>query len=145
MAEIPIHAGTPVLVDTSVVIDVMTQDAEWRRWSEHALRTAAAAGPTVINQIVYAELAARFERDTDLDDLLTDAGIGRDRLPWSAAFLAGQAHQIYRKRGGERRATLPDFFIGAHAAVRRYRLLTRDARRYRTYFPSVDLICPDSD
>lgn len=145
MSDIPLHAGIPTLVDTSVIIDVMTQDAEWRLWSENALRKAATAGSTVINQVVYAELAVRFERETELDDLLIDAGIGRDRLPWSAAFLAGQAHQIYRKRGGERRATLPDFFIGAHAAVRRYRLLTRDARRYRTYFPSVDLICPDSD
>jgi predicted nucleic acid-binding protein len=145
MSDIPLYAGIPTLVDTNVIIDVMTQDAEWHLWSENALRRAAAAGSTVINQIVYAELAPRFERETELDDLLIDAGIGRDRLPWPAAFLAGQAHQLYRKRGGERRATLPDFFIGAHAAVRRYALLTRDARLYRTYFPSVDLICPDSD
>lgn len=144
MTGLHLYAGIPILVDTSVIIDVMTQGAEWRDWSEKALAEAAATGPTVINQIIYAEVAVRFEREIELDDLLTQAGIGRDRIPWSAAFLAGQAHQVYRKRGGERRATLPDFFIGAHAAVRQYRLLTRDARRQSTYFPTVNLICPPS-
>lgn len=144
MTEFPLYAGVPILVDTSVIVDVMSQDAEWRDWSEKALKGAAAMGSTVINQIIYAELAARFEREVELDNLLNDAGIGRDRLPWSAAFLAGQAHQIYRRRGGDRRATLPDFFIGAHAAVRQYRLLTRDPRRQRTYFPTLNLICPPS-
>lgn len=144
MTEFPQYAGVPILVDTSVIIDVMSQDAEWRNWSERALREAAASGATVINQIVYAEVAARFEREIELDDLLDEVGIGRDRLPWSAAFLAAQAHQLYRRRGGDRRSTLPDFFIGAHAAVRQYRLLTRDPRRQRTYFPTVKLICPPS-
>jgi len=144
MMEFPLYAGIPILVDTSVIVDVMSQDTEWRNWSETALREAAASGATVINQIVYAEVAARFEREIELDDILNEAGIGRDRLPWSAAFLAARAHQLYRKRGGDRRSTLPDFFIGAHAAVRRYRLLTRDPRRQRSYFPTVKLICPPS-
>lgn len=137
-------AGVPTLVDTSVLVDVMTQNAEWSDWSRRALAEAAATGPVVINPIIFAEIAVRFDREIDLDETLQDAGIGRDPLPWSAAFLAGQAHQVYRRRGGARLATLPDFFIGAHAAVRRYRLLTRDPRPQRTYFPTVTLICPPS-
>ena len=136
---------TPVLIDTNVVIDIVGEDPVWRDWSEHALADALLSAPTIVNPIVYAELAARFDRVEDIDGLLRKLGLQREDLPWPAAFLAGRAHVEYRGRGGERRSPLPDFFIGAHAAVRRYTLLTRDARRYRTYFPSVNLICPDSD
>ncbi|MDZ4059885.1 type II toxin-antitoxin system VapC family toxin [Brevundimonas sp.] len=136
---------TPVLVDSNVIFDVLKPGSEWQAWSESALSRAASRGPVLVNPMVYAEISARFERASEVDHLLEQVGLGRDELPWSAAFLAGRAYQAYRKRGGERRSPLPDFFIGAHAVVRRYTLLTRDARRYRTYFPSVDLICPDSD
>lgn len=143
VTEPPFPEGASILVDTSVLVDVVTGDADWRHWSEPALRRAADKGPTLINQIVYAELSARFARQTELDNLLTDVGISREHLPWPAAFLAAHAHQRYRRRGGKKLATLPDFFIGAHAAVRRYPLLTRDPKRQRTYFPTVSLICPD--
>lgn len=136
---------TPVLIDTNVVIDIVGEDPVWRDWSEYALAEALLSAPTIVNPIVYAELAARYDRVEDIDGLLRRLGLQREDLPWPAAFLAGRAHLEYRSRGGDRRTPLPDFFIGAHAAVRRYRLLTRDARRYRTYFPTVDLICPDSD
>ena len=136
---------TPVLIDTNVVIDIVGEDPVWRDWSEYALADALMSAPTIVNPIVYAELAARYDRVEDIDGLLRRLGLQREDLPWPAAFLAGRAHLEYRARGGDRRTPLPDFFIGAHAAVRRYRLLTRDARRYRTYFPSVDLICPNSD
>lgn len=136
---------TPVLIDSNVIFEIFGESPEWRDWSELALEQAAANGPVLVNPIIYAEISARFERAEEVDRLLEDAGLDREDLPWGAAFLAGRAHQAYRRRGGERRSPLPDFFIGAHAAVRRYTLLTRDARRYRTYFPGVDLICPDSD
>lgn len=95
--------------------------------------------------MVYAEISAGYEKASDVDAILDAFALDLEDLPWSAAFLAGRAYQSYRRRGGERRSPLPDFFIGAHAAVQRYTLLTRDARRYRSYFPSVRLICPDSD
>lgn len=136
---------TPVLIDTNVVIDIVGEDPVWRDWSECALADALLSAPTIVNPVVYAELAARYDRVEDIDGLLRRLGLQREDLPWPAAFLAGRAHLDYRSRGGDRRTPLPDFFIGAHAAVRRYRLLTRDARRYRTYFPTVELICPDSE
>ncbi len=136
---------TPVLVDSNVVIDIVGNDTTWRDWSENALAEALLSAPAIINPVVYAELAARYGRIEDVDRILRTLGLQREDLPWPAAFLAGRAHQAYRRRGGSRLSPLPDFFIGAHAAVRRYALLTRDARRYRTYFPSLDLICPDDD
>ena len=135
---------TPVLVDSNVIFDILREDPEWREWSETALRRAAAEAPVLVNPIVYAEISARFDRAEEVDRLLEEGGLEREDLPWPAAFLAGRAHQAYRRRGGERRSPLPDFFIGAHAAARGYALLTRDARRYRTYFPMVELITPDA-
>ena len=105
-----------------------------------ALGTAADAGPVLINPIIHAEVSIGFDRLEDLDDAVRD--FDREPLPWEAGFLAGKAFIAYRRRGGERRSPLPDFYIGAHAAVRGHRLLTRDAARYRTYFPSVELIAP---
>lgn len=136
---------TPVLVDSNVIFDVAAPVGDWKAWSMDALAYAADRGALYINSIIYAEISAGYRHAQEVDAILDDLGLNREDVPWSAAFLAGRAYQAYRRRGGERRSPLPDFFIGAHAAVRRYALLTRDARRYRTYFPSVELICPDSD
>lgn len=130
------------LVDSSVLLDVLTDDRRWATWSSAALADAADAGTLVINPIVYAEISAGFERIEDLDDAVPESDVVREPLPWDAGFLAAKAYLAYRRRGGERRSPLPDFYIGAHAAVRGHRLLTRDAARYRTYFPSVELMTP---
>jgi hypothetical protein len=130
------------LVDSSVLLDVLTDDRRWATWSSAALADAADAGTLVIDPIVYAEISASFERIEDLDDAVPESEVAREPLPWDAGFLAAKAYLAYRKRGGERRSPLPDFYIGAHAAVRGHRLLTRDAARYRTYFPSVELMTP---
>lgn len=130
------------LVDSSVLLDVLTDDRTWSRWSASALAAAAGEGPVAINPIVYAEISAGFERIEDLDDAVPESEVAREPLPWEAGFLATKAFLAYRRRGGERRSPLPDFSIGAHAAVRGHRLLTRDTARYRTYFPSVDVIAP---
>lgn len=135
--------GRPVtLVDSSVILDVVTEDARWIEWSAAALARARDAGDLVINPIVYAEISTGFERIEDLDGAVPEAEFGREALPYEAGFLAAKAFVAYRRRGGARRSPLPDFFIGAHAAIRRYRLLTRDTARYRTYFPSVELVAP---
>jgi len=134
---------TPVLVDSNVILDIVAPLGDWKTWSMNALERAIDSGAVYINPMVYAEISAGYEKASDVDAVLDELALGLEDLPWSAAFLAGRAYQSYRKRGGDRRSPLPDFFIGAHAAVRRYTVLTRDARRYRTYFPSVELICPD--
>lgn len=131
------------LVDSNVLIDVLSGDPTWAAWSSNALRSAGAAGALVINEVVYAEVSARYsqiemlERELPTDDFL------REHTPWPAAFLAGKAFVEYKRRGGSKRSPLPDFFIGAHAAVAGLRLLTRDPGRYRTYFPKVELIAPE--
>jgi len=132
----------PTLVDSSILLDVFTEDPSWLAWSAEALEDAADAGALAINPIIYAEVSARFESIEELDDALPASEFAREQLPYEAGFLAAKAFVAYRKRGGERRSPLPDFYIGAHAAVSGYRLLTRDAARYRTYFPSVKLIAP---
>ncbi len=114
----------------------------WGRWSADSLAEAADHGILVINPLIYAEVSPRFTRMEDLDEALDDAGFRRDPLPWPAAFLAAKAHHIYRKRVGTRVSTLPDFVIGAHAAVAGMRLLTRDASPYRTAFPSLMVLSP---
>ncbi|CAN5309665.1 type II toxin-antitoxin system VapC family toxin [soil metagenome] len=129
-------------MDTSVVLDVVTADATWAEWSSAALAQARDEGRLVINPLVYAEVSTGFERIEDLDDAVPASDFERQSLPYEAGFLAAKAFLDYRKRGGQRRSPLPDFYIGAHAAVLRYRLLTRDVRRYRTYFPSIELIAP---
>jgi len=130
------------LVDSNVLLDVITEDPEWLDVSAAALARAADTSPLVINPIVYAEVAARFERIEDLEDALPRDYYERRPLPWEAAFLAGQCFVKYRRRGGSRRSPLPDFYIGAHATVDGLTLLTRDARRYRTYFPALRIIAP---
>lgn len=135
-------AGT--LVDTNVIIDVVTGDARWGAWSEDALARAADAGELAINPIIYSELAAGFGRIEDLDAAVPAEIYRRDDLPWPAGFLASRAFvQHLQRRGRRGRAPLPDFLIGAHAAVSGMRLLTRDPQPYRTHFPGVLLLCPD--
>ena len=142
-ARTDVTAGrAATLVDSSVLLDVLTEDAAWAQWSGDALAQARDGGRLVINPIVYAEVSTGFGRIEDLDDAVPAGDFEREPLPFEAGFVAGKAFLTYRKRGGQRRSPLPDFYIGAHAAVRRYRLLTRDAARYRTYFPSVELIAP---
>ncbi|MGA9522143.1 MAG: type II toxin-antitoxin system VapC family toxin [Myxococcaceae bacterium] len=132
----------PVLVDSSVILDVATDDPDWGPWSSDALARCADETSLVINPIIYAEVSVGFERIEQLEAALAPEFYRRDALPWEAGFLAGKAFLAYRRRGGVRTAPLPDFFIGAHAAVAGWALLTRDAGRFRTYFPNVDLIAP---
>jgi predicted nucleic acid-binding protein len=130
------------LVDSNVILDILTEDPEWMEWSGAALAKQADAGPLVVNPLVYAEVAARFDRIEDLEEALPADHYRREPLPWEAAFLAGRTFVRYRRRGGQRRSPLPDFYIGAHALVGRMTLLTRDSRRYRTYFPALRIVAP---
>jgi len=132
-----------VLVDTNVLVDVLDANQAWSAWSAERLAEAADSTVVVINPIVYTELSIAFSTIEALDAALSPLQLGREPLPYAAAFLAGRAYMAYRRRGGARTAPLPDFFIGAHAAVAGYRLLTRDARRYRSYFDKLALIAPD--
>lgn len=132
----------PVLVDSNVLLDVFTEDEHWFDWSAQQLAQLADERLLIINPIVYAEVSIRFTRIEDLDDALPTAFFRRDGLPCDAAFLAGKAFLKYRRGGGQHVSPLPDFYIGAHAAIEDFALLTRDAARYRTYFPSVELIAP---
>jgi predicted nucleic acid-binding protein len=135
---------TATLVDANVLIDILTGDSDWAAWSDEALITALEDGVVFVNQVVYAEVAAGFLTIEECERALTSQGIEQVPMPWPAAFLAGRAFVEYRRRGGERRSPLPDFFIGAHAAVGGLRLLTRDPTRFRSYFPTIDLIAPDA-
>lgn len=130
------------LVDSNVLLDLFTQDPEWSAWSRTRLAEALDRGPVLVNQVVYGEVAHRFSTIEALDEVLTPDRFVRGNLPWAAAFLAATCYRDYRCRGGRRASILPDFFIGAHAAVLGLQLLTRDAARYRTYFPTVDVIAP---
>ena len=132
-----------VLVDSNVLLDVMTGDAPWFNWSAEALERAADRYRLVINPVIYAEVSIRYSRIEELDAALPKTMVEREPIPYEAAFHAGKAFLAYRKRGGMRPSPLPDFFIGAHAAVAGYLLMTRDAARYRTYFPKLALIAPD--
>jgi predicted nucleic acid-binding protein len=131
-----------VLVDSNVILDVLTEDARWLAWSADALAHAAERDVLVINPIIYAEVSVRFERIEELEEALPATFFRREALPWEAGFLAGKCFLAYRRRGGPRRSPLPDFYVGAHAAVRAMPLLTRDAARYQTYFPTLSLIAP---
>ena len=131
-----------ILVDSNVIIDVLTQDASWRAWSEAALSEAADRDDVAINPIIYAELASGFSTMSELDRHLGADTFRRLELPYEAGFVAGRAFVEYRRRGGLRASPLQDFYIGAHAAISGLSLLTRDARRYASYFPKVRLITP---
>ncbi len=132
-----------VLVDSNVLLDVFTEDENWFEWSREALERCAEDSIVCINPVIYAEASVRFERIEEMESVLPPDLVERLLIPYEAAFLAGKCFLDYRRRGGKRSAPLPDFFIGAHAAVENMRLLTRDMGRYRTYFPGLKLICPD--
>jgi len=134
---------TAVMVDSNVLLDLMTEDTRWLSWSAEAVEKAADRFRLVINPIIYAEVSIRYSRIEDLEAALPKANLDREAIPYEAAFLAGKCFLAYRQRGGRKRSPLPDFFIGAHAAVAGYRLLTRDAARYRSYFPRLSLIAPN--
>jgi hypothetical protein len=131
-----------VLVDSNVLLDIATGDPAWSAWSAEALARAAERYALVINPIVYAEVSIGYDKIEMLEGALPVALYRREPLPWEAGFLAGKCFLAYRRRGGKGRSPLPEFYIGAHAAVRGFALLTRDASRYRTYFPKVPLITP---
>jgi predicted nucleic acid-binding protein len=131
------------LVDSCVLLDLTTDDPEWGEWSANALSNAADAGPIVINPIVYAEVSVDFATIEELDEALPTTEYRREPIPYEAGFLAGKAYLTYRRRGGMKRSPIADFYIGAHAAIRGYRLLTRDANRYRAYFPRLRLMAPE--
>lgn len=130
------------LVDTNVLLDLVTDDPVWAKWSIARLEAASLVGPMLINDAVYAELAVRYERIEHLEALIDIAGLALAPIPRAALFLAGKVFTHYRRSGGTKTGVLPDFFIGAHAAVDGLPLLTRDVGRYRTYFPSLKLISP---
>jgi predicted nucleic acid-binding protein len=134
---------TAVMVDSNVLIDIMTEDPRWFSWASAALERAADSFRLVINPVIYAEVSVRYSRIEELDAALPKAMFDREPVPYEAAFLAGKCFVAYRQRGGSRQSPLPDFFIGAHAAVAGYRLITRDVARYRSYFPKLALIAPD--
>ena len=132
-----------ILVDSNVILDLLCEDAEWARWSDDALMACAEHARLVINPIVFAEVSVGYRTMDGVDLPLSADLFAREPLPWAAAFQAGKAYEQYRRRGGNKRSPLPDFYIGAHAAVAGMGLLTRDATRYRTYFPTVEIIAPD--
>lgn len=133
------------LVDANVLLDISTDDPVWRRWSERTLEDAIADGSAAVNPVIYAEAALDFASPEALDRWLRNLDIQRLALPYEAAFGASRAYRDYRRAGGTRRSPLPDFYIGAHAAASGLTLITRDARRYRTYFPSLRLIAPPQE
>jgi predicted nucleic acid-binding protein len=128
------------LVDANVIVDVITEDPKWGDWSTKALRDAAESTTLTINPIIFAEVSMKFDRIEDADRALVD--FERRILPYEAGFLAGKAFLAYRRRGGAKRSPMPDFYVGAHAVVERMRLLTRDATRYRTHFPALEIVAP---
>ncbi|RUT87833.1 MULTISPECIES: type II toxin-antitoxin system VapC family toxin [unclassified Mesorhizobium] len=131
-------------VDTNVLLDLVTDDPNWAEWSIAQLEAASLDGPLLINDVVYAELAVRYIGIEDIEAFLDAAGLEMAPMPRAALFLAGKVFTQYRRSGGSRTGVLPDFFIGAHAAVAKLPLLTRDVGRYQTYFPSLRLITPDA-
>jgi len=130
------------LVDSCVLLDVITGDERWADWSAEQIALSIDAGRVVINPLIYAEVSVAYETVEELDELLPASDYERELLPYVAGFAAGKAFLRYRRGGGDKRSPMPDFYIGAHAAVAGYRLLTRDVSRYRTYFPTIDIIAP---
>jgi predicted nucleic acid-binding protein len=133
-----------ILVDSNIILDIVTEDLNWFDWSANKLTEYADMTQLNINPIIYAEVSISFEKIEELETILPITFFHRLDLPWEAAFLAGKCFLQYRKRGGTKKSPLPDFYIGAHAAIQNMMLLTRDVNRYRTYFPSLELIVPES-
>lgn len=134
---------TAVLIDSNVLLDILAKDPLWYSWSAAAVESVGDRFRLVINAVIYSEVSVHYSQIEDVDAALPKSTFDREPIPYEAAFLAGKSFLIYRRRGGTKRLPLPDFFIGAHAAVAGYRLLTRDAIRYRTYFPKLPLITPN--
>lgn len=133
---------TDTLVDSNVILDVLTEDPQWFEWSAQKLSDLVEQGTLIINPIIFAEVSIGFNQKEELEAALPETFFRRDPLPYEAAFLAGKSFLEYRRKGGSRNFPLPDFYIGAHALVDNLPLLTRDINRYRTYFPALTLITP---
>jgi len=131
-----------ILVDTNVLLDIVTDDPAWADWSQHQLEAAALRNRLCVNSVIYAELSIGFARIEEVDAVLRAVNISVLEIPRPALFLAGKVFQTYRKRGGSKRGVLPDFFIGAHASILQLPLLTRDPGYYRTYYPKLSLMVP---
>jgi predicted nucleic acid-binding protein len=132
-----------VLVDSNVLLDVVTRDVRWSAWSEAAISRYAGISPLIINAVIFAEVSVRYSSLEEADIAFSPSLFRRENIPYQAAFLAGKAYALYRKRKGTKPSALPDFFIGAHAAVAGYAILTRDPARYRFYYPGVKMIAPE--
>jgi predicted nucleic acid-binding protein len=131
-----------VLVDSNVLLDVFEEDVEWSDWSQERLDSASAVDTLVINPVIYSEISIGFAHIEELETIIEEASLVIENIPREALFLAGKAYLRYRRGGGTKHSVLPDFYIGAHAAVMGWPLLTRDVGRYRTHFPTVSLIAP---
>ncbi|GAA3375356.1 type II toxin-antitoxin system VapC family toxin [Streptomyces sannanensis] len=134
---------TRTLVDSSVLLDMLHDDPKWAEWSVERIADAIDGDGIVVNPLVYAEVSIQYARIEDMDAALPPEDFQREGLPWEAGFLAGKAFLKHRKVGGQKTAPLPDFYIGAHAAVKGYKLLTRNKKDFRSYFPTLDIIAPD--
>lgn len=139
-----LHHCRGVLVDSNILLDLATNDPNWGEWSGYALAECAELTTLVINPVIYAEVSIAFSTIEALNAALPIASYVRAPLPWEAGFLAGKCFLAYRQRGGLRHTPLPDFYIGAHAALEKLALLTRDATRYQTYFPTVEILGPQT-
>jgi len=145
VASSPAAIRPATLIDSCVLLDVITGDDRWADWSAARIAAAIDEGRAVINPIIYAEVSVGYETVEELDELLSASDYEREPLPYLAGFAAGKAFLQYRRGGGQKRSPMPDFYIGAHAALAGYRLLTRDVNRYRAYFPTIDIIAPPLD
>ena len=145
MASDPAAIRPATLIDSCVLLDVITGDKMWADWSAAQIAAAIDRGRAVVNPLIYAEVSVGYETVEELDELLPADGYEREPLPYLAGFAAGKAFLRYRRGGGQKRSPMPDFYIGAHAAIAGYQLLTRDVSRYRTYFPTIDIIAPPPD
>jgi predicted nucleic acid-binding protein len=130
--------------DSNVILDLLLDNKNWGAWSDRQFARCRSEGELVMTPVVFSEISPEFRTFDQAHSMIDSLGFAREDIPYSAAYLAGQTHAAYRKRGGERARTLPDFLVGAHAAVQGYRILTRDASRYRGYFPNVEVIAPDT-
>ena len=142
VASSPAAIRPATLIDSCVLLDVITGDQQWADWSAAEIAAAMDAGRAVINPLIYAEVSVGYQTIEELEELLPPGDYEREPLPYLAGFAAGKAFVRYRRGGGDKRSPMPDFYIGAHAAIAGYRLLTRDVRRYRTFFPTIDIIAP---
>ena len=130
--------------DSNVVLDILQPEQEWFDWSSKHLEACLENGSLIVNAVIFAEISGQYLSHRDVQQALFRLGVKLEDIPWEAAHLADRAHRAYRHAGGRQERLLPDFLIGSHASLRKYRLLTRDQARYRTYFPDLDIIAPDS-